>query len=65
MSMSASDWLAIAWFWVFGCLSMRIWQALRSLLASMLDCRLMGFVAHAASAAAYVEYVALLLLVDS
>ena len=64
MSMSASDWLAIAWFWVFSCLSIRIWQALRSLLASTLDYRLMGFVAHAASAAAYIEYVVLLLSVD-
>ena len=39
---------------MFGALSMRVCQARRSHLASVLDCKLMGLVVHAANAAVYV-----------
>ena len=52
--MSASECATIVWSGMFGALSMSVCWARRSHLANTLECRLMGFVVHAASAAAYV-----------
>ena len=53
--MSAFKRLTIPWFDAFSALLIRVCQARRSHLARMLECKLMGLVEHAASAAAYVE----------
>ena len=44
----------MSWFNAFGALPIRVCQAQRSHLASVLDCKLIGLTVHAANATAYV-----------